>query len=116
MWAAALQALRNVWLEAGRPAAGAAALVDHANYRHRALRRMIKAAGISQASRRCRHGDHRAPLRALVRRRRLATDPAHGGGGSGRPARAAREAGRPERAHRGGGVIESLQNHYIDTV
>jgi len=48
MWAAALQALRNVWLEAGRPAAGAAALVDHANYRHRALRRMIKAAGISQ--------------------------------------------------------------------
>jgi len=41
--------------------------------------------------------------------------PPSGRGGARRPARAARE-GRPERADRRGGVIESLQSHYIDTI
>ncbi|TMQ68674.1 MAG: site-specific integrase [Candidatus Eisenbacteria bacterium] len=40
--------LLKAHMGAGRPASGAVALVEHANYRHRAFRRMLKAAGIMQ--------------------------------------------------------------------
>src|SRR5258705_13020472 len=43
-----MKELREAHLAAGRPAEGSIAPVEHANYRHRALRRMIKAAGIAQ--------------------------------------------------------------------
>jgi integrase len=41
--------LLKAHMAAGRPSSGTVALVEHANYRHRALRRMIKASGIAQS-------------------------------------------------------------------
>ena len=41
--------LLKAHLAAGRPASGTVALVEHANYRHRALRRVIRSSGIEQS-------------------------------------------------------------------